>query len=493
MESSSSLRSKPPGIVWAIQGTLFVLSIAALVLGFDGEIDPESFTLPLCFLVAANLAWSLVSWVAFTGSYFDCYTIFLIVANLFNAGGAFLELVGCNPESFLGDGITAYTTMQTLLLVLASLVAMHTGALFGIQGIERREERPVRPSTVELSSLRWVGAVVLAVSIPFAAKQILEDLRIVMSEGYFALYQHEIGTGFDAGYRVLATFLVPGAFFLFAGGARSPRTRLVATGILGAYCASQFFLGVRHEAAISIVMLVWLWDRLSGRFNRGLMIAGAVAMVAVVFPLVAATRDSSGQDRAGVNYLVESYATIQNPLVSTISEMGGSMRTIAYTIERVPSTRNFDYGESYGYAVLTVFPNLFWKVHPSIAHELPSSWITWAVDPATANLGGGLGYTFIAEAYLNFGYIGAPMLMLLGGYFAARFMVWAYRGQRPDRLAFLACAASFAIFLARAESGVVLRGVVWNSALPFLAVSLLAARQRARGAHPALTNGAKAL
>jgi oligosaccharide repeat unit polymerase len=169
------------------------------------------------------------------------------------------------------------------------------------------------------------------------------------------------------------------------------------------------------------------------------------------------------------------------------------MRTIAYTIELVPRTRNFDYGDSYAYALLTVFPNLFWKIHPTIAHELPSSWITWAVDPATAREGGGLGYSFIAEAYLNFGYIGAPLLMLVGGYLAARFMVWAYRGQRPDRLAFLVCAASFAIFLARAESGVVLRGVIWNSALPFLAASVLAARQRVRCEHPALTHAANAL
>jgi oligosaccharide repeat unit polymerase len=475
-----------------IQGALLVLSFAALLIGFNLHIDPESVILPLCFLIAANLAWSLVSWLVLTGSYFDCYTIFLVVTNLFNAGGAFLELLGCNPEEFLGDHISSTTTMQTLFLVLASLVALHTGALWGIQGIERRGGRTWRPSTVDLPSLRLVGAVMLVTSIPFAAIKILEELQIVMNDGYFALYQHEVATGFNSSYRVLASFLAPGVFFLFAG-TRSRRTRLFAAGVLAVYCASQLFLGVRHEAAILIVMMAWFWERLGGRLNRGMLIAGAAAMLAVVFPLVAATRNSSGQDRAGLNYLVESYSTIQNPLVSAISEMGGSMRTIAYTIELVPSTRNFDYGDSYAYALLTVFPNLFWKVHPTIAHELPSSWITWAVDPGTARQGGGLGYSFIAEAYLNFGYVGAPLLMLLGGYLAARFMVWACRGQRPDRLAFLACVASSAIFLARAESGVMFRELVWNSALPFLVASMLTARQRARCAHAALTNGAKAL
>jgi hypothetical protein len=39
----------------------------------------------------------------------------------------------------------------------------------------------------------------------------------------------------------------------------------------------------------------------------------------------------------------------------------------------------------------------------------------------------------------------------------------------------------------------VLRGVIWNSALPFLAASVLAARQRVRCEHPALTHAANAL
>jgi oligosaccharide repeat unit polymerase len=492
VDRSGTILSKPPRIVWVIQGALVALSIVALLTGFDLDVGPESVALALCFLIFANLAWSLFSWSAVTGSCFDCYTIFLVAANLFNAGCAFLELFGCNPEDFLGDHISPYITMQTLFLVLASLVALHTGALWGIQGIGRRGERTTRPTADELSSLRAVGLVMLVGSIPFAAMKVVEELQIVMSEGYFALYQHEVATGFATGYRVLATFLAPGVFFLFAGS-RGRRTRLFAAGVLAVYCASQLFLGVRHEAAILIMVLVWLWDRLGGRLNRSLLIAGAAAMLVVVFPLVAATRDSSGQDRTGLNYLADNYATIQNPLVSTISEMGGTMRTVAYTIELVPSTRGFDYGDSYAYASLTVFPNLFWKIHPTIAHELPSSWITWAVDPGTARQGGGLGYSFIAEAYLNFGYVGAPLVMFLGGYFAARFMAWACRGQRPDRLAFLACAATSAIFLARAESAVVFRELVWNSVLPFLAVSMLDARQRAKSRHGAFTNGAQSV
>ena len=78
-----------------------------------------------------------------------------------------------------------------------------------------------------------------------------------------------------------------------------------------------------------------------------------------------------------------------------------------------PRWRDYEMGVGYAYAISTLFPNLFWKIHPAMEHELPSSWLTWQVDPYTASQGGGLGFSFIAEAYFNFGYIGVPRALRL--------------------------------------------------------------------------------
>ena len=61
-------------------------------------------------------------------------------------------------------------------------------------------------------------------------------------------------------------------------------------------------------------------------------------------------------------------------------------------------------------------PNLFWDIHPTIARGLACDWITETVDPFADLVGGGLGYSFIAEAYLNFGWFGVPIVTGIIGF-----------------------------------------------------------------------------
>ena len=45
-------------------------------------------------------------------------------------------------------------------------------------------------------------------------------------------------------------------------------------------------------------------------------------------------------------------------------------------------------------------------MHPSVAHGQPSDWLIETVNPYLAERGLGLGFSFIAEAYMNFGKVG---------------------------------------------------------------------------------------
>ncbi len=410
----------------------------------------------------------------------------MIAATLFNAGQALLEVFGLNPGGLLGRQFSSTILVQTLFLVLLGLAAMHLGALVAaVRSPNRRtnwEPTSVADEEATLTSLRTVGWVLLLISLPFTAIVIREETAIVASAGYFALYQQQAGTGLNAGPIVLSSFLIPGVMFLLAGACRNRGQRYLAVAVFAGYAATQFYLGVRHEAAILAVEAAWVWHRLVRPIRPALLMGAAAVMVAVIFPLVGAIRNTSGKDRSTVDFLAQNYATIDNPLVASVSEMGGSMETVAHILTLVPASRDYEMGVGYAYAFSTLFPNLFWKIHPAIAHELPSTWLTWQIDPHTAAQGGGLGFSFIAEAYMNFGYLGVPILLFAGGYALARLIRWADCGVRPDRIAFVATAACFAIFLVRAELAVVLRGVVWYSIAPYFVTVWLARRRAAQTA-----------
>jgi oligosaccharide repeat unit polymerase len=193
-------------------------------------------------------------------------------------------------------------------------------------------------------------------------------------------------------------------------------------------------------------------------------------MLFVVFPLIEAIREISGGQRLSFAFLADAYVSIDNPVITILSEMGGSIQTIAYTIDLVPSMRDFDMGGSYYYALLTAFPNLFWEVHPSIAHGTLSNWLVQMVDPTTAGSGGGYGFSFIAEAYLNFGWFGAAVVLGLMGFLFGRLVLWASRSSDPAKLAMVASFTGLVLLFARGESNLVVRALLWYALMPYLLV-----------------------
>jgi oligosaccharide repeat unit polymerase len=153
------------------------------------------------------------------------------------------------------------------------------------------------------------------------------------------------------------------------------------------------------------------------------------------------------------------------------------MNTIAYTVDLVPDQRSFDGGASYFYAMLTALPNVFGgELHPAIARGLAETWLTETINPIEAKLGGSLGYSFIAEAYLNFGWLGAPIAIGIMGFLFVKLILWGFKPNELAKMATLASFLSFVLFFPRSESVAMVRPFLWYSAFPFIIISLLNSR-----------------
>src|SRR5205814_2226325 len=127
----------------------------------------------------------------------------------------------------------------------------------------------------------------------------------------------------------------------------------------------------------------------------------------------------------------------------------GTIETVALTIELVPAYRPYDYGRGYAYALFTIMPSLFWSPHPSVARGIPSVWLTETVDPFIGDEGGSIGFSFIADAFLNFGASGVPLFALLMGFAIVRLCQWG-EGSTA-RLATVATFIPWLLFCARSE------------------------------------------
>jgi oligosaccharide repeat unit polymerase len=422
----------------------------------------------VCLL--ALFIWSLWSWKYITNSAFDPYVLFLFSANIFNAGQAWLQIFGLNPAGILDGMIEPNIVVQTLFLVFLSLSFLHFGAILGINTPPHREETSRR---ISLSDVRLVGWGLLFISLVPEYMQLKRAFGVAVAGGYMALYQTQAATGLDATGGVLSTFLVPGVLFLLAGSRDRRRGILISLLVLITYVMSELFLGYRSYAILLLVSYIWLWHRTIRPIPRSFLLIIGSFLLVVVIPLVRVIRNIHGVQKVTLGHLIQSYFSIDNPLVASLHEMGGSMDTVSYTLMLVPVVKNFQYGLDYLYSLLTVFPNLLWPVHPTIAHGLPSVWLTRTVDPIIAEKGGGYGFSFIAEAYMNFGWFGTPLVMLILGFLVSRFVLWANRTNEIHKLAMVATYTSFFLFYARAESAVIVRPLIWYAMCPYIIIHIV--------------------
>ncbi|MGC4002364.1 MAG: O-antigen polysaccharide polymerase Wzy [Pirellulales bacterium] len=479
MSATTTSRSTliPPALPLVVQVSACAASVVLWAFSPDSPAAVESWIYGLCVFFTALYAWSAYSWYVTTGKLFDFYQLFLLAVALFHGGQAFLEVFGLNHDGFLESKFSDNVALQTMLVTTMCFTALHLGALLAVKthgapcslpNIDIREQRE--------ADLRLVGWGMLAVAIPFTLLGFRSLVGVVLSGGYMALYQQDVSAGFGAIPKVLATFFMPGAMFLLAGSRLSRNSALFVAAIVCVFAMMQFFIGERHNGALALVSLAWLWHRTIKPLNPTVLLGGALVMGMIVFPLVRATRETSGSERTSTEQMIERYVSIENPAVSAVHEMGGSVYTLAYTMTLVPSEREYDLGESYFFAILTLFPNLIWEVHPSIAKGIPGDWLSWIVDPYSAARGAGFGYSLFGEAYLNFGSLGGAAFMLFFGWAYAAFTLWADRPGHPARWAFAASMAFFFLFIARSEFAIVVRGIAWYSFIPFwIAVTLLPA------------------
>jgi oligosaccharide repeat unit polymerase len=412
----------------------------------------------------------MVSWKLIRAELFHPCALFLGSAFVFNAGQAVLEVFGANPDGMLKGAFSDQTMRESLVLVFSGLASLLLASLVGV--VAWGGDAPRRHKASPARSLRLIGWTLVLVSLPSTIMWVAECISIASVAGYGGLYDRELQSSVVGSPLVLGSFFVPGVMLLTVAATRHPADGVAATVLVLLYAGVHFYLGYRATAAMPLVAWAWLRHRMIKPIRMAPLIAAGAILILIVFPLVRDTRNIALRERS-VSIVREWFGVVDNPAIVSISEMGGTFVTVAHTVGLVPATRDYEYGKSYIYALVTLFPNLFWDVHPTIVWGTNSDWLAYAVDPVGASRGGGIGFSFIAEAYLNFGRFGPLFVLFSIGLAITRVSTWAEGTQDPAKLALVATMLAFILRFPRDESVSILRAVLWYGVGPYLATVLL--------------------
>lgn len=451
---------------------LLAISVAARPVLRVLALTDEDLIRAQCWMLVLIGIWCPWSWKRCQRPLLHPYTLIFAAAFAFSASLAALEVFGFGEHGVFASGFSLETISDTLALVAMCLISLHVGALLGYRVPAARLTRTDAKNYSVTKARSLAAGLFLLGAVPTAIT-LVETVSVVNSQGYFALYQGIAPTGIEAAPKILAMLFVPAALYLLALSERRRSWVVLCVGSLAVYCLVTLYRGGRSPAGVVLLSTAWLFDCYVRRIPRGLLF-GAVAILLIVFSGVGALRNLTGEQRTASRMLATAFESRGESLVSSVAEMGSSMNVISHVLRLVPGVRGFDWGTSYLLSASAVLPNVTSGLHPAVASGTPSRWLIEVIDPATARAGGGIGFSFIAEAYLNFGWFGSPPVMIGLGVFWGWLCSWCEHDRDPLKMALLAGATAMSLALVRNDTTGAFRSLVWYGFLPYFGLRWLA-------------------
>ena len=267
------------------------------------------------------------------------------------------------------------------------------------------------------------------------------------------------------------TFVPLGLYLAAASARRGILPWVLGCGAVWGVCI--LFLGFRGYALVPAITILAVLHKRGVRLPRLAYLVGVPLLLAVI-PLVRAVRAERLADRG-----VTATLAINAPLLA-LEEMGGSLRALVHTMQFLDN-EPLRWGQTYWQALRSAVPNvaLHWQGGEYLPVEQlpPSHWLTVQAAPGTYRAHGGLGFSAVAEPYMNFGAAGVAAYFFL----LALMLVAAYRFDvsRPTRLAVWAVVLGPLLWTVRNDFHGFFRPVVLGAAS--IAAACLLANSRTEG------------
>jgi hypothetical protein len=367
--------------------------------------------------------------------------LYLLLLGMFHLGVVVpveLHLVETEPP----DWIRSPHLGTALWLFAMASAAFTLGARLRVSGSTEERSAP----TLSQPELYWTG---LAVALAGSVLLWIGIHRLgIFETTYFGTYERAVTEDFR--FYLFGRMVVPIGLLVAAAGAT--HRQMVVLGVLFAIdLGPLFFYGVRGPTILHASALLAVWAVKDRATARSIAIVVAVLAIALV-PVIRVTRDV---DNASV---LESLREV-DPM-AVLLEAGGSMYPVVVTAEQVESGRERLWmGHSYRQGAEHVLLNLSSRRSRYDTQDLyPNAWATREVDPSLFEMGGGIGFSAVAEPYLNFGPPGVVVFFLLLGVFIGECERWMKRD--PFRAAIGAATFGFVLWAVRDDSVAVPRALV---------------------------------
>lgn len=461
---AATLTAKKPRANWT-STFLVTLFIGVFTPSLFATIWSNSFDKATAFNVCSlftigGMGYFLFSWKRLGEELFMPQPIFLVSVYVYHFGQFVIVALGLRLGQ-IGSDNTLYSfrfTLETLhdaqMIAWAMICFLQVGGLLAMRkGSMANFTLPFAPVTIRRS--KPVFAVGLAMALVGFVPAMLElfqalTFRAAGTLASFTASHQQAGVA-DVNAVIGQAFL-PGLLFMLAGA--SGRRWVVNT--ISVICAIWFVLyaavGDRSTGILPLIALAWLVNLTYRKIQWKYLYTGIAVLALVVNPIVTLTRNASGLASMTPEKVQSIYLGEDNPALTFLNEAGCSVIPLADTLELVPGQR--PYGLGLGYVqnmVISPFSFLYGS-GIQIGYGSNAYWLIKERYPSRLAKSAFLGFSSVAEAYIEYGYL-APLVGLVIGYVLTRSAYLALRSRDATLLGAQGIFLLSLIHFARGDSG----------------------------------------
>lgn len=394
---------------------MVALSVIFLVSHFFSNSDKETQIYVVAVMAIFVLLQSMrIVWK--NNRRFNSYSIFLLLVGVFMFGQHILFLMDTYPKKMilLDNIISQEAIYKTGFLILYSIIIMNIGYIISSYTIEQeRKLELTEKNEFDRHRIYRAGLLFFLVSFIPTIMVLSRNIILTFTVGYGerivnSSYQP---SGIENISGIFASFMVPALIALFVGRKPGQKFPVIAIAV---YMILYTISGSRINTVILLIGTLYVQNMLFAKltFKRLLKYGGCAIILLLILTVVPVARSYIGSSKSDSNSVIKDsieQVIDNNVIVSAISEAGFTFSATAVVVDKCPSDIEYKYGMSYVRALAYLLPNgmtdnLYAKI--GSADDRFKGYFN--------QYGSGIGSSFIAEAYWNFGYMSLIVIFIFG-------------------------------------------------------------------------------
>lgn len=402
----------------------------------------------------------------------DCFSIFFVLAFFFMFSQHCLVILNCYPSDImiLSHRVSQSALYDTGFLVLESLILLNIGYLLVSKSQKNQLEISERSIDISRKSIYYAGLYLFFISLIPTIMILSRNIYLTFTVGYGERMLNESYrvSGINNTLGILASFMVPALLALFIS--RNKEQKWIVY-IMAIYMLLYTLSGSRINTMILLVGVFYIQNTFFSKINTRKIIkySAAIFVLFFVFSLVSSVRSNINETSSLPKIVAESSKDIveNNVIIATLTEVGYTFLATATVIDKCPNPEPYQYGASYISGIAYIIPN---GLMGNIYNKIGSTDENFKRYLNT--YGSGIGSSFIAEAYWNFGY-GSLVLMIAFGFILGKLSLSveeAMQNYDYSKIFLLMYAFITIVFYVRSDTRTFFRNFIWFG-LPFVVIA----------------------